>query len=431
MCYIFLFLCLPHAGKGFGVFEHLHGYESASKFVQALEASIARQQGTALDAYLSNLVEARKAKGFDKELRERVHTVARDLSKDINDTAIGRVAVRFALVQVGLEIAHGFGLLPFAIAQCAVAVRKMFAAWLNVRGGEGSIEIKEACNRIEHLFTSNQHNYDRIANAYSPPQVRNLLAYCHTDDGTKEMEFWVPPAIFNKELVDGVDKSELIKELHKRKWLMAGDRADRHTNRRTLDKRQQSFFVFTSFWTCEKSTDLTDLTDLTDYDGANTDVQTSPSVVQSKNDYGLNGLKPARTSDEQVDPSLVRDETSNGLKHPSPPEDSEIKSVKSVSENSNGLKRTTLESSDSNSSEIISPLSPSSPYQNPIFQNQTPKRIFKKGMQYTYSGKNPHLAKQYAGVLIVYKVDPVNGITALKPNGTLTSWIDPADLKIA
>jgi hypothetical protein len=132
------------AGKGFGVFENLHDYQTAAEFVTALESAILKYQGTALDEYLSQLVEARKSEGFDRQLRERVHTIARELSQQFTDSAISRVAVRFALVQVGLELAHSFGLLPFKIEQCSWAVSQMFEAWVNVRGGEGSIEIKEA-----------------------------------------------------------------------------------------------------------------------------------------------------------------------------------------------------------------------------------------------------------------------------------------------
>jgi hypothetical protein len=82
--------------------------------------------------------------GFDKQLRERVQAIAGKLSQQFKDTAISRVAIRFALVQVGLELAHSFGLLPFPVEQCGWAVKQMFDAWVSIRGGAGSIEIKEA-----------------------------------------------------------------------------------------------------------------------------------------------------------------------------------------------------------------------------------------------------------------------------------------------
>ncbi|WP_373545741.1 hypothetical protein [Chamaesiphon sp.] len=84
-----------------------------------------------------------------------------------------------------MELAHSYHLLPFPVEHCGWAVKQMFDDWLDIRGGEGSIEIKEACNRIEHLFVSNQHG-DRVADTHNPVNVRNLLAYRHIDDLTKE-----------------------------------------------------------------------------------------------------------------------------------------------------------------------------------------------------------------------------------------------------
>ena len=241
------------AGKGYGVFENLQGYQSSDEFVAALETAIRQHQGTAQDAYLTELVETRKVEGFDRELRARVQAIAGKLSQQFQDTAIRRVAIRFALVQVGLELAHSFGLLPFPIEQCGWAVKQMFDAWVNIRGGAGSIEIKEACNRIEHLFVSNQHNSDRIADASSPQGTRNLLAYRSNDLVTSGVEFWVPQPIFNKELAEGVDKSDLIKELQVRGWLKPSLDNRHQTIRRRIGGQQQWFYVFHRFWEDENS----------------------------------------------------------------------------------------------------------------------------------------------------------------------------------
>lgn len=127
------------AGKGYGVFENLHGYKTSKEFLVALESSIRQQQGTALDEYLTQLVEVRKSEDWDKQLRERVHAIANKISQQYGDLAIWRVAGRFALVQAGLELAHSFGLLPFPIEECSWSVSQMFTAWVNFRGGDGSI----------------------------------------------------------------------------------------------------------------------------------------------------------------------------------------------------------------------------------------------------------------------------------------------------
>jgi putative DNA primase/helicase len=335
------------AGKGYGVFENLQGYQSSDEFVAALETAIRQHQGTAQDAYLTELVEARKVEGFDRELRARVQAIAGKLSQQFQDTAISRVAIRFALVQVGLELAHSFNLLPLAIEQCGWAVKQMFAAWVDIRGGAGSIEIKEACNRIEHLFVSNQHG-DRVADTHNPVNVRNLLAYRHIDDITKEAEFWVPPAIFDKELADSVDRKGLIKELQVRGWLKPS-LDERPTLRRRLEiNKQQRFFVFRDFWTndesspsdlgnCKKVVDSVDSVDSKAEICSESEFLPSPGESSSQNGSGLGGLAPEISE-----------------------------STESSDENSTGLGWTQPELSQGETSTMSSPLSPASPAKNRV-----------------------------------------------------------------
>jgi hypothetical protein len=49
--------------------------------------------------------------------------------------------------------------------------------------------------------------------------IRNLLAYRKVDVEKETEEFWVPPTVFDKEFVVGVNKAELVKELHRLGWL--------------------------------------------------------------------------------------------------------------------------------------------------------------------------------------------------------------------
>jgi putative DNA primase/helicase len=349
------------AGKGYGVFENLQGYQSSDEFVAALETAIRQHQGTAQDAYLTKLVEARKVEGFDRELRARVQAIAGKLSQQFQDTAISRVAIRFALVQVGLELAHSFNLLPLAIEQCGWAVKQMFAAWVDIRGGAGSIEIKEACNRIEHLFVSNQHG-DRVADTHNPVNVRNLLAYRHIDDLTKEAEFWVPPAIFDKELADSVDRKGLIKELQVRGWLKPS-LDERPTLRRRLEiNKQQRFFVFRDFWTNDerspsdlgnhkKVLDSVDSVDSKAEICSESEFLPSPDESSSQNGSGLGGLAPEISE-----------------------------STESSDKNSTGLGWTQPELSQGETSTMSSPLSPLSPVKNRVSENASERdREFKVG----------------------------------------------------
>jgi putative DNA primase/helicase len=58
-----------------------------------------------------------------------------------------------------------------------------------------------------------------------------------------------------------------------------------------------------------------------------------------------------------------------------------------------------------------------------------PPFALKVGDQVKYIGQNPSLQKQYAGVLEVYEVSN-DGYACLKSDGSLTSWIEAADLRL-
>jgi hypothetical protein len=99
-------------------------------------------------------------------------------------------------------------------------VRKACRKTTIARGGDGSIEIKQAIMRIEHLLVTNELS-DRVMDLRDgdTKTIRNLLAYRKVGvEGVTE-EFWVPPSVFDKEFVVGVNKAELVKELQRLGWL--------------------------------------------------------------------------------------------------------------------------------------------------------------------------------------------------------------------
>jgi putative DNA primase/helicase len=65
------------------------------------------------------------------------------------------------------------------------------------RGGDGSIEVKQATKRIEHLLVTNEFS-DRIFDLRDgdTKTIRNLLAYCKVGVEGHTEEFWVPPNRF-------------------------------------------------------------------------------------------------------------------------------------------------------------------------------------------------------------------------------------------
>lgn len=238
------------AGLENGVFETIHEYSDAGRFATDLEHAAREHCGWALDDYLKQLVETRKGDlNVDALLRTRLVELTNWLIGEESDAVICRVAKRFGVVLLGLELAHAYNLLPFDAEQCYWAVQTLFIDWINARGGAGSIEVKQALERIEHLFATSEYS-DRIYRVEGTDEqtVRDLLAF-RSDDLSGSYEYWVPPAVFNREIVADVDRKLLIAELQDRGWLRKPEDPEiRDTMRRTVNGKRQRFYVFIRFW---------------------------------------------------------------------------------------------------------------------------------------------------------------------------------------
>jgi uncharacterized protein (DUF927 family) len=229
----------------YGCFETIHEADTAELFLSTLEAAVKEHHGTALDAFLSRLVVDCQDPAFAGNLSKQVHQVAAKLCEGTKNNAVGRVAKRFALLQVSLGLAHTYELLPFPVEQIEWSVAMCFRDWLAVRGGDGSIEIKQAIERIEHLLISNEFS-DRVYDLREgdTKTVRNLLAYRKVDVEKDTEEFWVPPTVFDKEFAVGVNKAELVKELQRLGWLLPPQSDGKSVRQRKINRKPVYFYVF-------------------------------------------------------------------------------------------------------------------------------------------------------------------------------------------
>jgi putative DNA primase/helicase len=242
----------------YGVFENIHGAKDSKEFAQALELACAENHGTAIDAYLFRLVMDLASEDTKKALRKRVLLIADKLTGSIQNFAIRRVANRFALVQVALGLAHSYGLLPFPVEDIDWAVSTLFQDWLTARGGDGSIEVKNACDQIGYLLTT-QETGERF---FTLPdngglKPRNPLGYRKLDEAGTTEELWVYPAAFKKELCEGGNPTEIAKELISRGWLYP-NAIDSATRQRTVKNKASRYYVFREWGNTPDGADGTD-----------------------------------------------------------------------------------------------------------------------------------------------------------------------------
>jgi putative DNA primase/helicase len=232
-------------GSIYGCFETIHGADTSAQFASAIEAAVKEHHGTALDAFLARLVIDAADPAFVGNLSKQVHLVAAKLAEGTVDSAIGRVAKRFALVQVVLGLAHKYDLLPFPVEDIEWGISTCFKDWLTARGGDGSIEVKQAIERIEHLLVTNEFS-DRVFDLRDGDTkiTRNLLAYRKVGIEGDTEEFWVPPTVFDKEFVVGVNKAELVKELQRLGWLLPPRPDGKAIRIRKINGKANYYYVF-------------------------------------------------------------------------------------------------------------------------------------------------------------------------------------------
>jgi putative DNA primase/helicase len=132
-------------------------------------------------------------------------------------------------------------------------VRKACRKTTIARGGDGSIEIKQAIVRIEHLLVTNELS-DRVMDLRDgdTKTIRNLLAYRKVGLEKETEEFWVPPTVFDKEFVVGVNKAELVKELQRLGWLLPPRPDGKATHTRSVNGKRTYLYIFQN---CKKASE--------------------------------------------------------------------------------------------------------------------------------------------------------------------------------
>jgi putative DNA primase/helicase len=279
-------------GSPFGMFETIHGADSAKEFAQNLEHACERYRGTAIDTFLARLILDRADSQFDGKLSQRVFEAASSLAEGTTDRAVSRVANRFALVQVALELAHSYGILPFAVENIPWSVKKMFGDWLGDRGGDGSIEIKQAIERIEHLLVTNEFS-DRVMDLRDgdTKTIRNLLAIRRVGSDGDTEDFLVPPSVFDKEFCNGVNKTELLKELHSRGKIAEPEADGRFDRQVKINKQKKRFYILlaSAFGNGEKPLGTMGTVGTTPQTHTGARFEKDNSVPNEKNDLGTVG----------------------------------------------------------------------------------------------------------------------------------------------
>lgn len=157
------FIELPaDAGKGFGMWDTLHGMADGAAFTNALKDNGGRYYGTAARAFIAAMIENMEAvPGVVKRLDEafQIHLVPPEASGQVK-----RVASAFAMVAAAGALAVEWGVCPWPEPRRPVgdsfldpfdAAGAMFKAWLNERPTVRNLEEAQILSHVRKLMDAN------------------------------------------------------------------------------------------------------------------------------------------------------------------------------------------------------------------------------------------------------------------------------------
>ena len=127
---------------------------------------------------------------------------------------IARAAKKFALIGVAGELATHMGVTPWAKGGAFKAASSAFERWLEVRGGAGSHEARQAIEQVRLLIV--QHGgsrFDRVdpSNLGGAPIIRDRLGWVKGEGNQRE--WWVPPETWRAEFCEGLDPISVARTL--------------------------------------------------------------------------------------------------------------------------------------------------------------------------------------------------------------------------
>ncbi len=141
------------AGVGMGMFEDLHGFESAEALARHLRGATMQHYGVACREYLAAVVP--NIDTLRKQVSELVRAFCEQFVPAGADGQVERVAQRFGLVAAGGETAVRCGIVPWQRGEATLAAGRCFNDWLAVRGGIEPAEAREGIDQVRSFLLAN------------------------------------------------------------------------------------------------------------------------------------------------------------------------------------------------------------------------------------------------------------------------------------
>jgi putative DNA primase/helicase len=204
------------AGAGLGLFENIHGAESADAFSRQLKDATRRFYGAPLRAFLDSVARDRTA--VEKWVREyQLDFVSRNVPSGASGEVF-RAAQRFALIAAAGRLATDLGVTGWELDEAEKAAACCLESWITCRGTAGAGDAETAVNQVRRFIEAHgPSRFQSLDSADEGHKTVNRAGFRKTANG--ETEYWVLPETFKKEVCAGFDYRMVVHVLEGRGFL--------------------------------------------------------------------------------------------------------------------------------------------------------------------------------------------------------------------
>jgi uncharacterized protein (DUF927 family) len=217
------------AERGHGVFEDLHGFQDGKRFSEHIQQSAKRYYGTAIRAFLDELINGRRIQQACISWREYKAKFEKDyLPKDAKPE-VARVLDRFALVGFAGELASKFNVTRWPENEATYAAAALFQRWWKARGTTGHSDEERAIAQVRAFLE--KHGASRFQRRNDSGEtltqtVINRAGYVDFNSKGEIDFYYILPEQFRSEVCAGFNYATVLSALKAKDFLKPGSDRD-------------------------------------------------------------------------------------------------------------------------------------------------------------------------------------------------------------
>ncbi len=209
------------AGARLGLFEALHDFPSPDAFARHLRDATGRYYGEPARAFLKQLTAVELNARADATTKSRDRFMATHVPPDASGQVIS-VAARFGLIAAAGELATEMGIVPWPEGEATRAAETCFMAWLERRGGTGSLEVEKGIAKVRWFLE--KFGDSRFEYLSKEPELRfrppfNRAGF-RKENSDGLMEYFVLPEVWRSEVCAGFDHRAVARAMAERGLLL-------------------------------------------------------------------------------------------------------------------------------------------------------------------------------------------------------------------